>query len=248
MPARWLSVSRPDLRAERQEAVGLALGERRIGEQRSRHRLQRERHAQLLDHVGFAGEIEVRLHRARPVHHVEAERADLRHVGGHDLVAALRHLRHVAARPVRRHADAEKADAQRLCHLAHLREMRHQLGGGLMHVVVGRARQLELAARLQRDGAAAGHVEHADDVVALHDRLPAEQLMHAIEQGVDAALAGIRYRPMIGDGEGELLVLGADAELCLRLAACFEPGDEFVARLDRASCRPGHEPCRDFLG
>ncbi len=38
---------------------------------------------------------------------------------------------------------------------------------------------------------------------------------------------------MIGDGEGELLVLGADAELCLWLAARFQPGDEFVARLDR---------------
>ena len=45
--------------------------------------------------------------------------------------------------------------------------------------------------------------------------------------------AGIGHRPMAVDGEGELLVLGADAELRLRLAARFEPGDEFVARLDR---------------
>ena len=30
------------------------------------------------------------------------------------------------ARPARRHADAEKADPQRLRHLAHLSEMRHQ--------------------------------------------------------------------------------------------------------------------------
>jgi hypothetical protein len=37
---------------------------------------------------------------------------------------------------------------------------------------------------------------------------------------------------MIVDGEGEFLVLGADAELRLRLATRFEPGDEFVARLD----------------
>jgi hypothetical protein len=38
---------------------------------------------------------------------------------------------------------------------------------------------------------------------------------------------------VVGDGEGELLVLGADAELRLRLATRFEPGDEFVAGLDR---------------
>ena len=46
------------------------------------------------------------------------------------------------------------------------------------------------------------------------------------------ALAGIRHRLVAIDGEGEFLVLGADAELRLRLAARFEPGDEFVARLD----------------
>jgi hypothetical protein len=44
-------------------------------------RLQRQRHAQLLHHVGFGGEVEIRLHGAGAVHHVEAERADLRHVG-----------------------------------------------------------------------------------------------------------------------------------------------------------------------
>ena len=44
--------------------------------------------------------------------------------------------------------------------------------------------------------------------------------------------AGIRHRPVPSHREGEFLVLGADAELRLRLAARFEPGDEFVARLD----------------
>ena len=44
--------------------------------------------------------------------------------------------------------------------------------------------------------------------------------------------AGVWHRPMPVGGEGEFLVLGADAELRLRLAARFEPGDEFVARLD----------------
>ena len=114
----------------------------------------------------------------------------------------------------------------------HLRQMRHQLGRGLVHVFDRRAGQFELPARLQRNGAAAGDVEQADDVVALHDRLPAEQTMHAVEQRADAALARIGHRAVAFDGEGEFLVLGADAELRLRLAARFEPGDEFVARLD----------------
>ena len=43
----------PDFRAEGKKAVGLALGERRIGEQRGADRLQRQRDAQLLHHVGF---------------------------------------------------------------------------------------------------------------------------------------------------------------------------------------------------
>ena len=102
-----------------------------------------------------------------------------------------------------------------------------------MHVLHRRAGELELAARLQRNRAAMGDVEHADDVVALHDRVPAEQVVHALEQRADAARAGIGHRPVPLHGEGEFLVLGADAELRLRLAARFEPGDEFVARLDR---------------
>ena len=122
---------------------------------------------------------------------------------------------------------------KRLCHLAHLREMRHQLGRSLVHVLDRRARQFELAARLERNRAAAGDVEQADDVVALHDRLPAEQMLHAVEQRADGAAAGIGHRAVVFDREGEFLVLGADAELRLRLAARFEPGDEFVARLDR---------------
>ena len=36
--------------------------------------------AELLDHVGLVGEIEVHLHGRGPLHHVEAARADRRHV------------------------------------------------------------------------------------------------------------------------------------------------------------------------
>ena len=43
----------PDVAAEALVAVGLAFGERRIGEQRGRDRLQRQADAELLHHVGF---------------------------------------------------------------------------------------------------------------------------------------------------------------------------------------------------
>src|SRR5262249_2397241 len=39
-------------------------------------------------------------------------------------------------------------------------------------------------------------------------------------------------RPVPFDGEHEFLVLGADAEVRLRLTALFEPRDEFLARFD----------------
>ena len=175
----------------------------------------------------------VGLHRAGPVHHVEAELADLRHVRRHDLVAALRHHRHVGARPVRRHANAKKADAERPRHLADLGQMRHQLVAGLVHGFERRARQFELAAGLERDRAAAGHVGETYDVLALHDRLPAEQVLHAVKQCTDAARARIGHRPVTVHGEREFLVLGADAEFFLRLATGGKPRDQLVARFDR---------------
>src|SRR5262249_52979011 len=100
-----------------------------------------------------------------------------------------------------------------------------QLRGGLGPGFDRRAGELELPARLERDRTAAGHVEHADDVTVLEDRLPAKQMLHAIEQRADAAPALVGNRPVAFDREGELLVLGADAVLRLRLAALGEPRD-----------------------
>ncbi len=80
-----------------------------------------------------------------------------------------------------------------------------------------RARQLELPARLERDRAAAGHVGEADDVRPVHDRLPAEQMLHAVQQRTDRAAALVGHRLVRIGGERELLVLGADAPLRLRL-------------------------------
>ena len=102
-----------------------------------------------------------------------------------------------------------------------------------MHGLDLRAGQFELAAGLERNRAAAGDVEQADDVVAFHDRLPAEQVLHAFEQRADAAAPFIGHRAVAFEREGEFLVLGADAELRFRLDALGNPSDEFVAPLDR---------------
>ena len=102
-----------------------------------------------------------------------------------------------------------------------------------MHGFHRRAGQFELPAGLQRDRAAAGDVVQADDVAALHDRLPAEQMLHAFEQRADAARAFVGHGLMALERERELLVLGADAEFGRRLHARLQPRHEFVARLQR---------------
>ena len=80
-------------------AIWFAIKERRVGKQRSRHGLQRNRDAHFLDHVGFGRKIEVHLHGAGPAHHHFARRTDLVHIGIHQLIAALRHQWHFVMRP-----------------------------------------------------------------------------------------------------------------------------------------------------
>ena len=245
MPERSGSVSRQISERKERKPLGLPSVNGELANSAVRDRLQRERDAQLLHHVGFGGEVEVGLHRAGAVHHVEAERADLRHVGRHDAVAPLRHHRHLGARPVRRHAEPEEADAERARDLAcTCARCAMQLGAGLVHGLDRRAGQLELAARLERDRAAAGHVEQADDVAVLDDRLPAEQMLHAFEQRADAAAAVIGNRAVALDREGEFLVLGADAELRLRLARPLRTTRRARRASRSASCRLGRGPCR----
>jgi hypothetical protein len=181
----------------------------------------------------FFREIEIGLHRAGAEHHVEAQVADLGHVVRHDAIASLGHHRRFGARPFRTHADAEKPDAERRRHLAQLHKVRDQFGRGLMHGFDRRARKFELPAGLERDRAAAGNVEQADDRLALHDRLPAQEIAHPLQHRANAALSGIGHRLVPGEREGQFLVLGADAETLGRLAALLEPMHELVARLDR---------------
>ncbi len=101
-----------------------------------------------------------------------------------------------------------------------------------MHGLDRGPRQLKLAAGLQRYRAAARHVGEPDDVLALHNRVPAEQVLHAFEQGMNAAPRLIGNRAMAFSREGKFLVLRADAEFRLRLAARLEPRDEIIACFD----------------
>ena len=152
--ARRVGVA-PDFRAGGEKAVERAVGERRIGEQRGDRRLQRQADPELGDHVGFVGEIEIGLRRRGAEHHVEAARPDLGHVARHDAVAALRHDRRFGERPFRTEAQREEADPERLADRVHAGQMRVEFGGDGVDGRLRRAGQFELAARLERDRAAA---------------------------------------------------------------------------------------------
>ena len=145
----------PDMGAPAFEAVRLALGEGRVGEQRRRDRLERQADAELLRHVGFGGIVEIDLHRAGPGHHVEAEIALLRHVIAHDAVAALGHPGHVLAPPFRIEAEADQAGAQLPGYLFGFGQVGVDLVAGPVNGFQRRAGQFELPARLQADGRAA---------------------------------------------------------------------------------------------
>ena len=117
--------------------------------------------------------------------------------------------------------------------LAHVRQMRHPCGLGLVPRPDRRAGQFELSAGLQRNRAAAGNVVQSDDVAALHDRLPAEQELHAFEQRADAARAFVGDGMMADQRERRFFMLGADPEFGRRLHARCQPRNQFVARLQR---------------
>ena len=113
--------------------------------------------------------------------------------------------------------------------------MRVELGGDGMDGRLRRAGKLELAARLERDRAAAVRIVEADQRALVLDRRPAEARLGAFEQGPDAALALVGDGPQIGRVERELLVLDADAERFGGLAARRQPRHQIVAGFDDLS-------------
>ena len=218
-------------------AVRLSFRERRICKNRGGDGLQCNRDTQLLHHVGFGGEVEVHLHRAGAIHHVEAHAPDLLHIFAHDLVAALGHHRNFVAPPVGREAEPQKADAVLAAHLSHLRQMVVQLGAGLMQRFQRRPRQLELATGLKRDIARPLALE-ADDILAFINRLPAEA-GQPLQHGADAVLAAIGNGAQVLDAEGKFFVFRADPPVGFRLVAAFKRGHEIAAVGDGLG--PGNE-------
>ena len=115
--------------------------------------------------------------------------------------------------------------------LLHLVEVGVHLAAGLVQGLQRRARQLELAARLQRD-VAAGLLQR-DRESLLEDGLPAEAGGQALQQGADAARALVGQPAQVLLGEAELLVLGADPPGGARLAALLQIGHQLAAIGDR---------------
>jgi hypothetical protein len=224
-----------------EEAVGASLLEGRIGEERGGERLEGEADPEFLRHVGFGRIIEVHLDGAGAEHHVEAERADPRHVAEHDLVPALGHSRQSVAGLVGPHAEAEEAEAELVAHLLDLVEMAARLGAGLVEVLERRARQFELPGRLQADVPVLAR--QRDDLAAFLDRPPAI-FGQRREQVADTAGLVVGGRAMIVAAVDELLVLGPDPPRRLGLLAARERGEQVLAALDRRVHARGFGPGR----
>ena len=149
-----------------------------------------------------SAEIEIGLNGRGAKHHVESARSDPGHVALHDAVAALRHDRRLGKRPLRAHAERQKADAQRARRPRGNARDGVELLGRVVRGVERRAGQFELSAGLQRNRGAAGRVEEPDQMAAVLDPLPAEPRVHALEQRADPPFALIGHGRQVGAIEG----------------------------------------------
>ena len=97
------------------------------------------------------------------------------------------------------------------------------------------AREFELAAGLDRDGAAP-LLRQPDDVRAVEDRRPTERLAEFLQHHADAADAMRTvegHGGVVGAVEPDLLVLGPDAMARGRLATRLQRGHEVAVPGDR---------------
>jgi hypothetical protein len=112
--------------------------------------------------------------------------------------------------------------------------------GGVVQRLEGRARELELPARLKRNRPAASLVGKADGVIVLDDRRPAGARLHAVQEGPNAPAAVIGHGGGIGFVERDLLVFGAEPPGLARLLAGGDPFHELRPRTNRG--RIGYVP------
>ncbi len=105
---------------------------------------------------------------------------------------------------------------------------------GLKQRLQRRARQLELAAGLQRDRAAefGRRLFQRDHVFFVVDGTPAEFLRHALQQRQNTGGSFIRHRAKAIDIEGDFFVLSPNPPFGPRLLALLDIGDKFIPVLD----------------
>ena len=223
----------PDPAAPGFMPVQLAVKERRRGEQRRCHRLQRQSHPQLFHHVGLGGIVQIDLHCAGPIHHLGAMRANPAHVVGHQPIPALRHHRHLIARPLRRGTDAHELDPQRISNRCDFIQMVLQFRRDFANRDQWRAGQFELATGFKTDiGTMAGQADH---LVAFAQGRPAKPRFQSSKQRRNRALARIgQWRTAVGQ-PAEFLMLGANAPVRFRLAARRHHLGQCLIALDRAT-------------
>jgi len=137
-----------------------------------------------------------------------------------------------AHRPSGRKAQTHHTRSDFRSDFAHLLLMQAHLRTGLVHALQRGAGKFELTAGLQADRCAV--LREADDMLALHDRFPAEAA-HAFEQRADAGRTFVRKRPVGLEIVNKLLVFRADAPFGFRLRPIGEIAHEVVARLDRST-------------
>ena len=195
----------PDTAAPRLVAVHFAFEEGRVGKKGRRDRLQSQRHAQFLHHVGLGPEIEVHLHGAGAAHHGRAHGADLLHVAVHQLVTPLGHQRHVLMRPARGRAKTDEAHADPVGDVLHVAQVVVHLVTGLVDGFQRRARQFQLATGFEADiGAVLGQ---ADEIAALDQRVPAMPVAQPLQHRENGPVARIKI-PKIKSVEGRFERVG----------------------------------------
>ena len=108
-----------------------------------------------------------------------------------------------------------------------------RFGRGFVQGFQRGARELELAAGLQRNSAAPGRVLEADDSAVVEVRLPTGFAGDAIEQSLNAIGSGIGNRTDRAFVEHVLFVLGADCPALFRLVPTCQHFDQVGARFDQ---------------
>ena len=225
----------PHLGAVAAAAPRRALVERRVREERRRDRPEPHTDAQLADRVLLAGEVVVGLHGGRAAHHVEAVLSALGEVDLHDPVASLRDPVEVGLLRERVEADAEPHEPEVVGDVADLGEVSARLRADAVHVRQRRARELELATRLERDRREPAPQRDQRTARLLGLGGPAVAIDEHVEDRLHAAPARVRVvqrraRLLV---DAELLGLRADAKRLLRLLRAAEDREEIVLTAER---------------